>query len=498
MRPIHSIDPRTGSKGPAVAIEFPSEDVDRVCRDAKRAMPSIADPADRVRLLSACARILRRDAETIAAIADRETALGLPRLTGEVERAAAQMAFLAEVVEEGSWRDITIDSPDPTATPPRASLLSSNVPIGPVAVFGASNFPIAFSVPGGDTASALAAGCATVVKAHPSHPATSEATHARLQEAAASVKLPEALIGLVHGLGAGADLVRHDAIEAVAYTGSLQGGRRLLEIATLRPRPIPFFGELGSVNPVVLTRRAAIERMDAFAEGLVTSMTLGQGQFCTSPGLVLCPSDHLESLVIALETRVGDLTPGHMLNSGIATTFEEGVARVGDLGARVTTRARDLATGGFSTRATVATASLETVLSEPALLHELFGPFVLVVGYDRVEDLSGVLEAVAGSLTVTVHGGEADAEAAEVLEMAVPFTGRIVWNGFPTGVAIAWSMQHGGPFPASTAPSTTSVGGRAIRRFLRPVTYQDVPTEYLPPSLRSPQGLRRVDGRLVT
>ena len=498
MRPIHSIDPRTGSEGPAVATEFHSEEVDKVCLEAKRAMPSIADPADRIRLLTACTRILRRDAEVIAEIADGETALGLARLTGEVERAAAQMVFLASVVEEGSWRDVTIDSPEPTATPPRSSLLSCNVPIGPVAVFGASNFPIAFSVPGGDTASAIAAGCTTVVKAHPSHPATSVATHASLLEAARSVGLPEATIGLVHGLDAGADLVRHDAIEAVAYTGSLQGGRRLLEMATLRSRPIPFFGELGSVNPVVLTRQAATERLASFAEGLVNSMTLGQGQFCTSPGLVLCPSEHLEPLVLALEGLVGDLGPGHMLNRGIASAFEEGLARVGDLGAHVTTRARDVETGGFSTRATVATASLETVLDEPALLHELFGPFVLVVGYDRVEALPGVFEAMAGSLAVTIHGGEADMEAAAVIEMALPFTGRIVWNGFPTGVAVAWSMQHGGPFPSSTAPSTTSVGARAIRRFLRPVTYQDVPLEYLPRSLRSPQGPRRVDGRLVT
>lgn len=496
MRPIHSIDPRTGIAGPAIAIEFGSDDVDRLCRDAKGSMEAIADPAARIRLLSASARILRRDARELAEIADDETALGVPRLVGEVERAAAQMAYLASVVEEGSWRDVTIDTPDPAATPPRASLRSHNVPIGPVAVFGASNFPIAFSVAGGDTASALAAGCSCVIKAHPSHPATSEAAHARLQEAAATVGLPPSVVGLVHGLDAGTALVRHDAVEAVAYTGSLQGGRHLFEIATLRPRPIPFYGELGSVNPVVITRRAAAQRLGSFAEGLVASMTLGQGQFCTSPGLVLCPSEHLDRLVTDLAARIGALGKGYMLNQGIAAAFEDGVARMTEIGIRVAARAQDDGTSGFSTRATVATASLETVLDQPALLHELFGPFALVVGYDRIEDLHGVFEAVVGSLTMTVHGVEGDDEAATFLAMAVPFTGRIVWNGFPTGVAVAWSMQHGGPFPSSTAPATTSVGARAIRRFLRPVTYQDVPDEYLPSSLRSPVGPRRVDGRL--
>ncbi|NUS14285.1 MAG: aldehyde dehydrogenase family protein, partial [Streptomyces sp.] len=315
--PVWSVDPRTGKQGEQVAVEATAEDVDHAVRAAAAAIPALADRSVRSRLLRAAAGALEDAAGRVIAAADAETALGVPRLTGELARTAFQLRAFADVVDEGAFLDVIIDHPDPDAKPiPRPDLRRMKIPLGVVAVYAASNFPLAFSVPGGDTASALAAGCPVVVKAHPDHPATSALCAELLRGAAVSVGLPADTVVLVHGFQAGVDLVRHPLVSAAGFTGSVPGGRALHDAAAARPRPIPFHGELGSLNPVVVTEAAAAERAEQIGTGLAGSFTLGVGQFCTKPGLVLAPAGaDGDRLVAALTGAAGEAAPGVLLDS---------------------------------------------------------------------------------------------------------------------------------------------------------------------------------------
>ncbi|MEV4431283.1 aldehyde dehydrogenase family protein, partial [Streptomyces sp. NPDC049602] len=285
--PVWSVDPRTGKPREQVAVEATTEEVDRAVRAAHAAREALADRAVRAAFLRTAADLLDASGEHVVEAADAETALGPVRLTGELARTTAQLRAFAEVVEDGSFLDVRIDLPDPGATPPRPDMRRWKIPLGVVAVYAASNFPLAFSVPGGDTASALAAGCPVVIKAHPDHPATSELCASLLRRAAAKAGLPEDVVVLVHGFDAGVELVRHPLVAAAGFTGSIRGGRALFDAAVARPVPIPFHGELGSLNPVVVTEAAAAERAEDIGAGLAGSMTLGAGQFCTKPGFVL-------------------------------------------------------------------------------------------------------------------------------------------------------------------------------------------------------------------
>ena len=350
-------------------------------------------------------------------------------------------------------------------------------------MYGASNFPFAFSVPGGDTASALAAGCPVVVKAHPGHPQTSEAVAEILTRALAEAGAPSGTFGMVRGLDAGRALVRHPGIRAGAFTGSYAGGRALFDLAVSRPDPIPFYGELGSVNPVVVTPAAAGRGAD-LATGYVESLTLGTGQFCTNPGLLLVPagSGLTELVVDAAAAREA----GVMLHEGVAATFRSNVARLAGLpGVRTLLDESRPGAPGIRSGAVVLAVDVPTAAAQLELLHtECFGPAALVVEYGSAAELLDLLDQLDGCLVATVHGEPDELLAADLVRRLARVAGRVVWNGWPTGVAVTSGQHHGGPHPATTNPLHTSVGTAAVTRFLRPVTYQGLPEPLLPPDLR--------------
>ena len=500
MTLVTSTDPRTGEAVEAVGRETPPSDVARVCGAASDAAPALdrLGRAGRAHMLHLMADALEDDREALVAVTDRETALGPTRLNGELTRTTMQLRFFAEVLDDGGYLEATIDHPGATPTGPRPDLRRMLRPLGPVGVFGASNFPFAFSVSGGDTASALAAGCPVVVKAHESHPASSARQLAALRRGAQAAGAPSATVASVYGRGAGVGVVEDPRITAVGFTGSVAGGRALHDRASRRPRPIPFYGELGALNALTVTPAAARERATAIGEGLAASLTLGVGQFCTKPGLALVPSGaDGDRLVAALADRVRQTAAAVMLNR---RTHEGFAAGTEDLrrspGIRVLVGSRvDPAA------AAVAPVLLETDargVTQP-MLEECFGPVLVVARYASADELFAVLGAVGPALTATVHSGDDDELAAPLLDRLTGQAGRVVWNGYPTGVAVSWAMHHGGVYPATTNALHTSVGASAIRRWLRPVSYQDVPQHLLPPELRDDHaGIpRRVDGRLV-
>ncbi|MFB7423252.1 aldehyde dehydrogenase (NADP(+)) [Streptomyces hydrogenans] len=482
---VWSVDPRSGKRREQVATEATAADVDRAVRAAHATRESLADRAVRAAFLRAAADLLDASAEEVVATADAETALGAPRLTGELARTSAQLRAFAEVVEDGGYLDVRVDLPDPTAVPPRPDLRRWKIPLGVVAVYAASNFPLAFSVPGGDTASALAAGCPVVVKAHPDHPATSELAAGLLRRAAAKTGLPEDVVVLVHGFDAGVELVRHPLVAAAGFTGSVRGGRALFDAAAARPVPIPFHGELGSLNPVVITPGAVAERAEETGAGLAGSMTLGAGQFCTKPGFVLAPAGaDGDRFLAALTEGVAQAGPAVLLDHRMRAAFVEGVtarAALDGVEAPVVPGAADehTVTAGVLT---VDAARLADGGHE-LLLEECFGPVTVVARYTDEAQVGAVLGRLPGNLTATLHCADDDPAAPDLLAALTPLAGRVLVGGWPTGVAVAAAQHHGGPYPATTSTST-SVGATAIERWLRPVTYQSTPQHLLPPELR--------------
>ncbi|WP_223360821.1 aldehyde dehydrogenase family protein [Leifsonia sp. ZF2019] len=457
--------------------------VDTAAVAAAAAMRTGSTRDERAGWLDALADALEADREGLVALAAEETALASSRLDGEVSRTAAQLRFFAGVAREGSYLEATLDSPDPELIPPRPDLRRMLRPIGPVAVYTASNFPFAFSVLGNDTASALAAGCAVVVKAHPGHPRLSR----RTTELALSV-LPAGMLSLVEGLDAGVELVRHPAIAAAGFTGSTRGGRALFDLAAARLAPIPFYGELGSINPVVVTEAAAEARGAEIGAGLVASFTRDAGQYCTKPGLVFLPEGG--EVERAAQEALGTAPASRQLTAGMSTAFAAGVAGYGALPGVELVRA---APGEDSLSApTLALVDGAAFLAHrEALLTECFGPVSVLVRY-RAGQLDTLLGALEPSLTATIHraaGEDVTALSARLAEIA----GRLLFDGWPTGVAIGWAQHHGGAWPATTASVHTSVGATAIRRWLTPIAYQDAPQEVLPPELRdgNPLGIPR-------
>ncbi|UZJ31923.1 aldehyde dehydrogenase (NADP(+)) [Streptomyces endophytica] len=509
--PVWSVDPRTGKRREQVAVEATAAEVDSAVRAAHAARDALADRGVRAALLRRAAGLLDEAGEAVIEAADAETALGPGRLTGELARTTYQLRSFADLVEEGAFLDVRIDHADPALTPPRPDLRRHKIPLGVVAVYSASNFPLAFSVPGGDTASALAAGCPVVVKAHPDHPATSELCAALLRRAADETGLPAGVLQLVHGFQAGLDLVRHPLVAAAGFTGSVRGGRALYDAAAARPHPIPFHGELGSLNPVVVTEAAAAERAEQIGAGLAGSMTLGTGQFCVKPGLVLAPAGPAgDRLLTALTDAVSDTEAGVLLDQRMREAFLGGVrgrAELPDVEAPVTPGAggEHTVSAGFLT---VPAARLTADGPHDLLLEECFGPVTVVARYTDEAEIGAVLARLPGNLSATLHLGDAEVAGtdgdgtdgglgARLLARVTPLAGRIVVNGWPTGVAVAPAQHHGGPYPATTS-TATSVGGTAVERWLRPVVHQDTPPALLPPELRdgNPLGLpRRVDGR---
>lgn len=435
-----------------------------------------APPQERAEGLSAIADALEAARAELVALADEESHLGETRLNGELTRTTFQLRLFADQVREGAFYDARIDRPDPQwPSGPRPDLRRYRTALGPVLVFAASNFPFAFSVAGGDTASALAAGCPVVLKAHPGHPRLSR----RTAEIIAGAGLPDGVFGLIEGEAEGVEALRHPGIAAAAFTGSEKGGLALAKIAAERPTPIPFFGELGSVNPTVVTPRAAETRPDEIAQGYAASLTLGAGQFCTNPGLLFAP----EALVDEIAERLRGVAAAPMLNDRI----EAGFLSVSDaLGGRPGVRRVVWPEDGASTAPRLLTMDLAAFRADAvAAGQECFGPLGLVVTYDDLADVADAVAALPGQLTTSLHAEQDETgDLAALTDVLADRSGRVLWNQWPTGVAVSYAMEHGGPYPATTAPATTSVGTAAIERFLRPVAFQGWPQELLPPPLR--------------
>lgn len=446
-------------------------------RAAAPALAALPLPA-RASLLRGLSQTLGHNAAHLAAVAEDETRLGVERLRGEIRRTQVQLEMFADVVEAGAFLDVMIDPPDPEAQlAPRPDIRRMLVPLGPVAVFSASNFPFAFSVLGGDTASALAAGCPVVVKAHEGHPRLSHLTG----ELAAEV-LPAGVLTVVDGRETGRSLVTDPGIRAVGFTGSTSGGRALFDLANSRPDPIPFYGELGSLNPVVVTPAACAQRGADIAREYIASVALGQGQFCTKPGLLFLPEGH--GLEEHLRRGIAAVPPAPLLGAWISTAYR---AVLADLAGHPAVRPLHLTPEPEDPRASapaLLTTSAEQIRACPELLRECFGPASLVITYASADDLLDTLHTLPGGLTATVHGQEREDETLVHRLSAALSAGRIVWNGWPTGVAVTPAMHHGGPWPATTSPLHTSVGARAINRWMRPITYQNMPEELLPEPLR--------------
>jgi NADP-dependent aldehyde dehydrogenase len=503
MTEVVSTNPATGEQRP---LGFNESSDDAVLAATARARAALDDYGARpltwrAGLLRAMAEELEADAPNLVALALFETALPTARLEGELRRTAFQLRFFADVVTDGSFLDATVDHATDSPVGPLPDLRRVRVPIGVVGVFGSSNFPFAFSVPGGDTASALAAGCPVVIKAHPAHPATSAATFAALERGARRSDAPAGTVNLVFGFNAGTTLVDAPDVSAVGFTGSVGAGLALWERANARGVPIPFFGELGSANPLVVTPSAAAERGTEIGTGLAGSMTLGVGQFCTKPGLVFVPSgEGGDALVAATVESLSSLGAFTMLSSSIAENFRRGaenIAAISDV--RPLVQQDPGADAHTAAQLYEVDAARFVGRDAYALRAECFGPLALIVRYDAVDDLDGALAACEPALTFSLFCTEHDPDGRRLLELGSRRSGRVIINGYPTGVGVSWSMQHGGPWPSTTSSAATSVGAAAIERWLRPVTFQSVPDDLLPPGLQesNPLGLpRRVDGVL--
>lgn len=476
--------------------------VDKTLALAEQAAPVMAasGPEERATWLRAAADGVDAAVDELVELGMRESHLPEARLRGEVARTSGQLRMFADAVQSGSVLGLIIDTADSEAKPvPRPDLRRMLTPVGPVLVFAASNFPFAFSVGGGDTASAWAAGCPVVVKAHPGHPDTSQRTYEVLASALESAGAPAGVLGLVTGFEQGIEALRDSRVKAAGFTGSVAGGVALHEIAVNRPEPIPFYGELGSINPVFVTDAAVQARGDAIAEGFVGSYTLGVGQFCTKPGLLFLPSGH--GLEDALR-RAEEVAPAPMLHAGIRDAFTSGVERLSKTeGVEALVAGQSDAQGDGVAAALFRTTATRLLEEADTLLEECFGPVSIVVEYDSRDQLEQVARGLSGSLTATVHAEPGDhGELAGLLAVLTERAGRIVWNGWPTGVAVTWAQHHGGSFPATVGSVHTSVGVTAVRRFQRPVAFQDAPAELLPAELRdeNPNGLeRRVNGRIT-
>ncbi|HEX7848189.1 MAG TPA: aldehyde dehydrogenase (NADP(+)) [Sphingomonas sp.] len=503
---FRAFDPSTGEQiDPPFYVSTPDH-VAQACRLAADAFDTFREtsPEDRARFLETIADRIDALGDGLVERAMQESGLPRPRLTGERGRTSGQLRLFAAVLREGSWAGVTIDSALPDRQPlPRPDLRQRRIGVGPVAVFGASNFPLAFSVAGGDTASALAAGCPVVVKGHPAHPGTSAMVAGAIREAVAACGLPEGVFSLVQGPSndLGAALVADPRIKAVGFTGSRGGGLALVAIAGRRAEPIPVYAEMSSVNPVILFPAALAARAETLGSGYVGSLTLGSGQFCTNPGIVVAlAGPDLDRFVASAAAALGAAEPQVMLTGGIHKAYDAGVATLANHQSVETVARGAEGTGCNRGRAAIFATNATEFAANPDLAHEVFGAASLIVRCASFDEVARVLEAMEGQLTATLQLDAADHDLARsLLPILERKAGRILANGWPTGVEVSYAMVHGGPFPATSDPRSTSVGAAAIERFLRPVCYQDLPDDLLPPLLRSgnPLGLpRRIDGEL--
>ena len=479
------------------------EEIQRACELAWAAFRPFSelDPELRAKFLETAADQIMALGDELLERAHAESGLPLARLTGERGRTVNQLKLFADELRKGGWMGLRIDPALPDRKPlPRSDLRLRKVPLGPVVVFGASNFPLAFSVAGGDTAAALAAGCPVIVKGHSAHPGTSELVAQALTAAVKACGLPEGVFSLLNGnsRSLGQSLVAHPYVKAVGFTGSRAGGLALMKIASERPEPIPVYAEMSSINPVVLFPDALATRADTLGKDFVASLTLGAGQFCTNPGLVLAiDSPDLDRFVAAASAALQGVPPATMLTSGIHAAYEKCVDKLASH-ARVTTVARGAEKAGTNCgRGALFSIAAADFLAHPEVAEEVFGASSVVVRCANEAQLIDVLEHLEGQLTSTLHLTDKDtALAARLLPTLERKAGRLIANGWPTGVEVSHAMVHGGPFPSTSDGRSTSVGTLAIERFLRPVCYQDFPDALLPAALKrdAPKRPRRVDG----
>lgn len=504
---FQAVNPTTGESLPGQFTDASLSEINQTVENAAMAFEAYrhTGPAARAEFLERIAAEIEALGDELLERCHQETGLPMGRLQGERGRTANQLRLFAKVVREGSWVDARIDPAQPDRQPlPRADIRHMQIALGPVVVFGASNFPLAFSTAGGDTAAALAAGCPVVVKGHPAHPGTHSLVAGAILKAIEATGMPEGTFGSVQGraIEVGKALVMHPQIKAVGFTGSFRGGTAIFEYANSRPEPIPVFAEMGSTNPVFILPGALKERGAAIADGLAASLNLGVGQFCTNPGLSFLPDEPgKDAFLQTLEERIGETGAGTMLTAGIKAAYDKGIERLAGTDSVRNLAGGAAAKGDFQAQTAVFRTTTEVFLAEESLEEEVFGPSGIVVESGSREQLLASARRLKGHLTATVHGTEADLiEYRELFDILEKKVGRIIVNGFPTGVEVCHSMVHGGPYPATTATQSTSVGTTAIRRFVRPVCYQDLPQALLPDALKdnNPLGIwRLVDGQFT-
>jgi 2,5-dioxopentanoate dehydrogenase len=479
-----------------------AEEVEAAIQLAHEAFPvyRLTSAKARAEFLRAIASGIEGVADDIAARGCAETGLPEARLRGETGRTVGQLRLFATMLDDGSWLDARIEHAIPDRAPiPKVDIRSMMRPLGPVAVFCASNFPLAYSVAGGDTASALAVGCPVIVKAHSSHPGTAEIVAGAVIRAAQACGMPEGVFSVLYGSGVtvGGALVKHPAIKAVGFTGSHKGGRALMDMAAARPEPIPVYAEMSSINPVVFLPEVMAQKSEALAEGFFQSLTLGVGQFCTNPGMVLMPKGTEQAFLAALQEKIAKAPAGVMLNAGICQAYQNSTAHTAACSGVTRIISEQSAADGCGLPQ-VFVCDAATFLAHEELSEEMFGPASLIIT-GTMEELWAVAESLEGQLTASIHGTEADfSTAAKILEILERKAGRLIFNGFPTGVEVCHSMVHGGPYPSTSDGRSTSVGTMAATRFTRAVAWQNTPDALLPDELKesNPLGIpRMVDGK---
>jgi len=500
------INPSSSKELEGVFYEATKEEVNEAVQLAELAFQeySTISGAKRANFLETIAEEILVLGDTLLKRCHEETGLPLGRLTGERGRTVGQLRLFASLVREGSWVDARIDNAIPDREPfPKADIRMMQRPLGPVGIFGASNFPLAFSVAGGDTASALAAGCPVVVKGHPAHPGTSELISKAIQKAATQADIPSGVFSMVQGqsIDVGIAIVNHPLIKAIGFTGSYRGGKAIFDAAAQRPEPIPVYAEMGSTNPLFILPEALAHDGAKIAAGLKNSVTLGVGQFCTNPGLTITQdSEHSSAFLTTLKKEFSDSTAATMLTHSIKHTFEE---KVGDLvshnNVSLVAKGSDLPESQTTGVAHLFAVSGSDFLSDGNLEEEVFGPSTILVQCQHKKEALDIANKLGGHLTASIFGTESDLrDNLDLISILEKKVGRLIINAYPTGVEVCHSMVHGGPFPATTDARMTSVGTGAITRFSRPVCYQGFPNFLLPDELKddNPFGIRRlVDGK---
>ncbi len=500
---FRAFNPQTGE---AVGPDFHSATLDELNRAAELAetarIPFGNIPAhERAKFLRAIADNIEALGDTLIERATFETSLPNARFVGERGRTCSQLRMFADLIDEGSWVDARIDHAIPDRQPlPKPDVRSMLRPLGTVAVFCASNFPLAYSVAGGDTASALAAGCPVIVNAHIAHPGTAELVGTAVAKAVSDCGMPEGTFSMLFsdGYEIGQALVNHPAIRAMGFTGSRRGGRALMDIAAARPEPIPVYTEMSSVNPTFILPSAVAERGDAIAMGLHASVTGGVGQFCTKPGLVFLPeSSGSDAFISNFRSQISATAPSPLLTGGIQKSYDDASKkRQAEVTAFSPNDDKNLT--GFAVNPSVFETSAVEFLNTPELNEEIFGPTTLLIRSNKHEELLAIARSLEGQLTASVHGSEADlVEYADLIAILETKVGRLIFNGFSTGVEVCPAMVHGGPYPATSDSRSTAVGSRAITRFARLVCFQNFPDAALPDELKeeNPRGIwRMTDG----